>query len=159
MFIEGAIPRSFASLSNIEVMDLSHNMLSGEIPQQLSGLTTLEIFNVSYNNLTGTIPQGNQFNTFENDSFAGNTGLCGFPLSTLCGGSGAHHSDSPLPSKEGDEDSWTFVDWIIVSLGYLTGLVVGLIFGQILTAKKHEWFVETFGRRRQKKKSRSKPVK
>ncbi|GAB2269818.1 hypothetical protein Dimus_004736 [Dionaea muscipula] len=154
----GAIPQSFASLSNIEVMDLSHNMLSGKISQQLSGLTLLEMFNVSYNNLIGTIPQGNQFNTFENDSFARNTGLCGFPLSTLCGGSDAHHSDSPSPSKEGDEDLWTLVDWIIISLGYLTGLVVGLIFGRILTVKKHECFMETFGRRRQKRRS-SKPVK
>ncbi|GAB2269807.1 hypothetical protein Dimus_004725 [Dionaea muscipula] len=151
----GAIPRTFASLSNIEVMDLSHNMLSGEIPQQLANLTLLEMFNVSYNNLTGTIPQGKQFNTFENDSFAGNTGLCGFPLSTVCG-----DSDSPSPSpseEEGDEDSWTLVDWIIISLGYAAGLVVGLIFGRILTGKYHEWFVEMFGRRRRKKR-RNKPV-
>ncbi|GAB2269817.1 hypothetical protein Dimus_004735 [Dionaea muscipula] len=155
----GAIPRSITSLSNIEVMDLSHNMLSGEIPQQLAGLTSLEIFNVSYNNLIGTIPQGNQFNTFENDSFAGNTGLCGFPLSALCGGSGAHHSVSASPSEEeGDEDSGTLVDWIIISLGYLAGLVVGMIFGRILTGKYHEWFVETFGRSRRQKKRRSKPV-
>ncbi|GAB2300150.1 hypothetical protein Dimus_034191 [Dionaea muscipula] len=150
----GAIPRTFASLSNVEVMDLSHNMLSGEIPQQLAGLTMLAMFNVSYNNLTGTISHGNQFNTFENDSFAGNTGLCGFPLSTVCG-----DSDSPSPSEEeeGDEDSWTLVDWIIISLGYVAGLVVGLIFGRILTGKYHEWFVEMFGRRRRKKR-RNKPV-
>ncbi|GAB2269823.1 hypothetical protein Dimus_004741 [Dionaea muscipula] len=158
-YFTSAIPRSIASLSNIEVMDLSHNMLSGEIPQQLVGLTMLAMFNVSYNNLTGTIPQGNQFNTFENDSFAGNSGLCGFPLSALCGGSGAHHSVSASLSKEeGDEDSWTLVDWIIISLGYVAGLVVGMIFGRILTGKYHEWFVETFGRSRQKKKRRSKAV-
>ncbi|GAB2293456.1 hypothetical protein Dimus_027656 [Dionaea muscipula] len=153
----GAIPRSIASLLNIEVMYLSHNMLFGEIPQQLAGLTTLEMFNVSYNNLIGKIPQGNQFNTFENDSFAGNTGLCGFPLSALCGGSGAHHSVSTSPSEEeeGNEDSWTLVDLIIISLGFVAGLVVGMIFGRILTGKYHEWSVETFGRRRREKKRRA----
>ncbi|GAB2293457.1 hypothetical protein Dimus_027657 [Dionaea muscipula] len=157
----GAIPRSIASLSNIEVMDLSHNMLSGEIPQQLARLTMLAMFNVSYNNLTGMIPHGNQFNTFENDSFAGNTGLCGFPLSTLCGVSDAHGSNSPSSSpseEEGDEDLWTLVDWIIISQGYVAGLVVGMIFGWILTGKYHEWFVETFGRSRRRTKKRRKPV-
>ncbi|GAB4829727.1 hypothetical protein Ancab_040656 [Ancistrocladus abbreviatus] len=144
--LTGSIPQSLGSLSNLEALDLSCNLLSGEIPQQLNQLTFLAIFNVSYNCLTGAIPKGNQFNTFGNDSFEGNLWLCGNPLSTKCGNievlsSPQHHS------YDGEnEESSALVDWFIISMGYISGLVVGAILGCIFTDKKHEWFVEKFVR-------------
>ncbi|GJZ98361.1 receptor-like protein 12 [Tanacetum coccineum] len=50
----------------------------------LATLPFLSSFNVSYNQLEGRIPTGNQFQTFEANSYVGNKGLCGFPLSRTC---------------------------------------------------------------------------
>ncbi|GAB4829562.1 hypothetical protein Ancab_040635 [Ancistrocladus abbreviatus] len=147
--LTGSIPQSLGDLSKLEVLDLSCNLLSREIPQQLKNLTFLVIFNVSYNHLTGPIPEGNQFNTFENDSFEGNLGLCGSPLLMKCGNSKVQSSpqqQSHCHDGE-DEESLTLVDWIIISMGYISGVVVGVILGRIFTDQKHEWFIETFGRR------------
>ncbi|XVF78913.1 hypothetical protein PTKIN_Ptkin14bG0176200 [Pterospermum kingtungense] len=81
----GPIPSSFGNLAALESLDLSSNKLVGEIPKQLVGLNFLEVLNLSENQLVGHIPLGNQFNTFLNDSYADNLGLCGFPLSKRCG--------------------------------------------------------------------------
>ncbi|GAB2289472.1 hypothetical protein Dimus_023781 [Dionaea muscipula] len=150
--ITGSIPSSMRELSNLESLDLSNNFLSGDIPQQLAELTFLEIFDVSHNQLTGSIPQGNQFGTFSNDSFEGNRGLCGSPLSKRCVNSETPPAQADANSENEDDDNIpSFIDWIIISMGYLSGLVVGVIFGSIFMSKKHEWFVETFGRRRRNK--------
>ncbi|XVF20498.1 hypothetical protein REPUB_Repub12eG0005700 [Reevesia pubescens] len=83
--LSGHIPTSLGEISNLESLDLSRNKLLGKIPPQLVKLNFLVIFNVSYNNLEGPIPRGAQFNTFNNDSYEGNSRLCGYPLSGKCG--------------------------------------------------------------------------
>lgn len=147
--LTGVIPSSLANLTELESLDLSQNLLFGEIPQQLTQLTFLEFLNVSYNHLTGPIPRGQQFDTFENNSYDGNSGLCGNPLSKLCGNSEA----SPLPpplSFQGDDSKFPSGDgWIVISMGYGSGLIVGLVIGHTLTTRYHEWFTETFGRKKQ----------
>ncbi|GAB4859990.1 hypothetical protein Ancab_040418 [Ancistrocladus abbreviatus] len=149
----GGIPSSFKNLSNLESLDLSHNMLSEEIPQQLTNMIFLEIFNVSYNNLIGPIPLGNQFNTFGNDSYRGNPGLCGSPLSKKCGNFDIQSPLQPQPHLDGeaDKESSALLEWVIISMGYVSGLVIGMILGRIFTTAKHQWFVETFGRRQHKR--------
>ncbi|XP_034677363.1 putative receptor like protein 25 [Vitis riparia] len=142
--LTGQIPTSLVNLMELEVLDLSQNKLSGEIPQQLVQLTFLEFFNVSHNHLKGPIPQANQFSTFPNSSFDGNLGLCGNPLSRDCG-----NPEASAPPPSTSEQSYPGeLDWIIVLLGYGSGLVIGVLMGYRLTTRKHEWFVRTVGRQK-----------
>ncbi|XP_022717769.1 serine/threonine-protein kinase BRI1-like 1 [Durio zibethinus] len=80
----GPIPPSLGNMVALESLDLSSNKLGGRIPSQLTNLTFLAVLNLSENNLVGPIPHGNQFDTFDNDSYSGNLGLCGLPLSKQC---------------------------------------------------------------------------
>ncbi|KAB2086142.1 hypothetical protein ES319_A04G008000v1, partial [Gossypium barbadense] len=72
------------NLTSLEWLDLSSNRLSGTIPNKLADLPFLSSLNVSENQLHGQITQGKQFNTFGNDSYEGNKGLCGFSVSKGC---------------------------------------------------------------------------
>ncbi|KAM3199280.1 hypothetical protein P3L10_031640 [Capsicum annuum] len=119
---EGYIP--------IESLDLSGNHLVGEIPPQFASLTSLEVLNLSYNHLEGCIPQGNQFHTFENNSYEGNDRLRGFPLSKGCGNDG-HDSASEktyVGSTLDEESNSEFLNgfWKGALMGYGTGLCIGL---------------------------------
>jgi hypothetical protein len=133
--LTGHILLSLGKLTELEALDLSHNKLSREIPQQLTQLTFLAFFNVSHNNLTGLIPQGKQFDTFENNSFEGNPGLCGRPLTRKCANSNDESQDSGLPFEFG---------WKIVVIGYGFGFVFGVIIGPIVIERKQDWLMKTF---------------
>ncbi|XP_020415145.1 receptor like protein 30-like [Prunus persica] len=145
--LTGLIPSSLWNLTALESLDLSRNQLSGRIPGNLAQLTFLEYFNVSYNHLWGPIPLGQQFGTFLEDSFQGNSGLCGKPLSKKC------DSSISLPPSifEEDEDSGFQIalDWYVVLPGVVSGLIVGVVAGNFWTSKNHEWFFEKFSRKRQ----------
>ncbi|XP_034676980.1 receptor-like protein 33 [Vitis riparia] len=133
--LRGHIPPSFGNLKLLESLDLSSNKLIGRIPQELTSLTFLEVLNLSQNNLTGFIPRGNQFETFGNDSYNENSGLCGFPLSKKC------TADETLePSKEANTEFDGGFDWKITLMGYGCGLVIGLSLGcLVFLIGKPEW--------------------
>ena len=135
--LRGHIPLSFRNLKMLESLDLSSNKLSGQIPQELTSLTFLSFLNLSQNHLTGFIPQGKQFDTFENDSYYKNTGLCGFPLSKRC-----TIDEIPYPSQEIEAKFESGFDWKITLMGYGCGLVIGLSLGcLIFVSGKPEWLV------------------
>ncbi|ONI13618.1 hypothetical protein PRUPE_4G233600 [Prunus persica] len=139
--LTGTIPPSFGGLSNLEWLDLSSNRLVGDIPMQLTSLTYLEKFNVSENRLVGSIPQGKQFDTFENDSYSGNVGLCGIPLAKTCG---PHQS----PPQDGDLEHENGFNWKVLLMGYASGVVIGISVGYlVLSNRTPDWLVKVAGKK------------
>ncbi|OMO83613.1 hypothetical protein CCACVL1_11318 [Corchorus capsularis] len=133
------IPSSIVNLTQLESLDVSSNKLTGHIPTQLTGLGFLEVLNLSENRLVGPIPMGKQFNTFPNDSYIGNPGLCGFPLSKTCG---SGKPEAP-PSHEQKADSDSVFQWKAALIGYGSGLVFGISASYImLTLGRPFWLVK-----------------
>ena len=106
-------------------------------------LTFLGSFNFSHNQITWPIPQGQQFDTFENNLFHENLGLCGRPLSKKY----ENPEPSPLPTSSIEEDQHSRFqiefDWEIILMGYSSGLVIGVVVGNVVTKKQQHWFVRT----------------
>ncbi|XP_050279164.1 receptor-like protein 9DC3 isoform X1 [Quercus robur] len=140
--LSGHVPPSLGNLTNLEWLDLSSNKLTGEIPIQLADLTMLAFLNLSENYLFGHIPQGKQFNTFMNDSYYGNLGLCGFPMTKACGND---EGQQPSPSSTIQEDDFEFENgfhWKVVLLGYGCGFMFGLGLGYLVfSSGKPKWLV------------------
>ncbi|XP_057990670.1 receptor-like protein 43, partial [Hevea brasiliensis] len=136
--LTGNIQPSLGNLSNLESLDLSSNLLVGRIPMQLTYLTFLEVFRVSHNQLEGLIPEGKQFNTFDNTSYEGNLGLCGFPLEKCDNG----ERQQPTSSKEIDSKSKNGFGWKAVLAGYGCGVIFGVVMGYVVfKTRKPIWFV------------------
>ncbi|KAL8551142.1 hypothetical protein ACS0TY_000285 [Phlomoides rotata] len=113
--INGSIPPALGRMTNLEQLDLSSNQLSGGIPQTLTSLTFLVALNLSHNHLVGPIPLGNQFSTFLNNSYVGNSGLCGAPLTRSCG----DEKESPEELEEEEDDGFMMgFTWKAVVIGY-----------------------------------------
>ncbi|KAF8019005.1 hypothetical protein BT93_H3781 [Corymbia citriodora subsp. variegata] len=145
--LTGHIPPSFGNLKALESLDLSWNKLSGQIPHKLTELGFLSFLNLSYNNLSGFVPRGKQFDTFLNNSFEGNPGLCGEFISTKCQDS-KDKSGQPSTRQEEDLGSPIELNWKIVLMGYGSGLVIGVVIGNAFISWKHDWFEGNARRRR-----------
>ncbi|GKV14913.1 hypothetical protein SLEP1_g25715 [Rubroshorea leprosula] len=134
--LSGQIPSSLGKLAELESLDLSSNKLEGRIPEQLTKLTFLSVLNLSHNELVGHIPEGKQFNTFSNDSYVGNSGLCGFPLTKKC-----KEPRPPSPQFDEEDDSTAVFEWKFALAGYGCGLVLGLSLGYIAFTTGKPWWV------------------
>ncbi|CAN4104746.1 unnamed protein product [Withania somnifera] len=126
--LQGHIPPSFGDLSSIESLDLSINQLSGEIPQQLISLTSLSCLNLSHNHLQGCIPRGPQSYTFGSNSYEGNDGLHGFPLSKGCSNDPVSDTNYTTFGLDDQESNSEFLSdfWKAALMGYGNGLCIGL---------------------------------
>ncbi|GKC66518.1 leucine-rich repeat-containing protein [Tanacetum coccineum] len=134
--LNSRIPYSLENLSEIESLDLSWNQLTGEIPKSLAGIKGLEVLRLSHNHLVGRIPDGTQFNTFDENAFDGNTGLCGYPLPKKC----SEYDKPQLEAREDQEEESGFT-WEVVMLGYGCGTLLGLVMGYfMLSTRKVKWF-------------------
>ncbi|KAF3434343.1 hypothetical protein FNV43_RR25446 [Rhamnella rubrinervis] len=131
--ISGHIPISLGNLTNLEWLDLSSNYLSGEIPMQLTEMNFLSKLNLSQNHLVGAIPHSNQFNTFDNNSYIGNLGLCGFPLTKTCGNDEAQPPSASVNDHQEDTNGF---DWKYVFMGYVSGLVIEISVGYMFFSDK-----------------------
>ncbi|XP_050143360.1 receptor-like protein 35 [Malus sylvestris] len=133
----GEIPSSFGNMQQLESLDLSQNKLSGQIPQQLVKLHFLAFLNLSNNQLVGKIPAGTQISTFPRDSFTGNKGLWGPPL-TVDNKAG----QSPSPTLNGSHpNSRDEIDWDLISveIGFVFGFAVAV--GSLVFFKRwSKWY-------------------
>ena len=97
---------------------------------------------------------GISFNTFGNDSYSGNSGLCGFPLSKSCSIDEASEPTTPTGFIEGDDASSWF-DWKLAMLGYASGVVIGLSIGYMaFVTGRPQWFVRMIERKQSRKLTR-----
>ncbi|XP_051212674.1 probable inactive receptor kinase At1g27190 [Lolium perenne] len=82
--LSGPLPSELANCVFLNSLKLNGNTLSGQIPASLSRLSRLRSLHLSDNRLEGQIPP--QLGAaFPNESFSGNPGLCGPPVSPRCG--------------------------------------------------------------------------
>ena len=127
----GSIPSSLGALLHLESLDFSRNGLNGTIPTSLASLNFLAYYlNLSFNQLMGRIPSGNQFQTFSDNSFWGNVGLCGSPLSTNCSDGGLF--ETPNDYQYSTSETQTGIDWDLLSaeIGFVVGFVI--VIGSLL---------------------------
>ncbi|GMH28675.1 hypothetical protein Nepgr_030518 [Nepenthes gracilis] len=117
----GTFPYWLGSLPELQVLILHSNSFHGNIPEELTSLTFLEFFNVSQNRLVGPIPHGQQFDTFEKNSYLGNLGLCGNPLSKKCGDDEAPLQPPPRMVQMAMIQIKGTFGWAIVGIGYGCG--------------------------------------
>ncbi|OMO92494.1 hypothetical protein COLO4_17545 [Corchorus olitorius] len=138
--LSGPIPPSLANMVALESLDLSSNKLGGRIPSELTNLTFLAVLNLSENELVGPIPNGMQFATFGNDSYSGNLGLCGFPLSKQCGNNQIDQGPKPGDEHQGSAIEIPFI-WTVVMMRYGCGVVFGLSMGYIIFTIGRPWWI------------------
>ncbi|KAF5178768.1 Inactive LRR receptor-like serine/threonine-protein kinase BIR2 [Thalictrum thalictroides] len=82
--LSGNIPPELVECQYLNTLVLGNNKLSGSIPYQLSRLSRLKKVSVPNNDLSGEIPSF--LSTYDSSEFSGNSGLCGRPLRSKCGG-------------------------------------------------------------------------
>ncbi|KAL4637571.1 hypothetical protein ACB092_03G086700 [Castanea dentata] len=150
----GEIPNNMGNLKELIVLNLSSNSFTGPILSSFGNLIELQSFDLSRNNLTflaylnlsqnqltGPIPQDRQFGTFQNSSFEGNLGLCGFPLSKKC-----ENIETPTFELNQESSYGEGFSWKVVVMGYASGLVIGLVIGHVIISRRsNNWFTRTLG--------------
>ncbi|KAM6570789.1 hypothetical protein CsatB_018774 [Cannabis sativa] len=155
----------------LQIIDMSRNYFIGPLPYEymfswnsmkafkMSNLTYMKAWeNITFNSnaigqaVTGydysttivmksIIPQENQFHTFENNSFEGNQGLCGEPLSKKC--------EALLPpsafNKDVASESAIELDWKFILAGLVSGFAIGVSLGEIVIPRMRlAWANDSF---------------
>ncbi|KAG0466255.1 hypothetical protein HPP92_017835 [Vanilla planifolia] len=105
-YLDGPLPLSIAAFCNLAgVLNLSYNAFSGEIPPEYGNLPVVVSLDLRHNRLTGEIPEVGSLLNQGPTAFAGNPGLCGFPLKNQCYSvlsrqKGSFNLSSPVSQRE-----------------------------------------------------------
>jgi hypothetical protein len=90
------------------------------------------MLNLSYNKLEGKIPECPHFLTFSDNSFLGNDGLCGSPLSKEC-----NNATIPNVAQHTSEDSSVDIMlFLFTGLGFGLGFAVVIVVTWVLPCRK-----------------------
>lgn len=73
------VPKNILDDSTVTVFDVSGNNLTGALPAEIRKLTNLEVLNASHNNMTGIPAEIGQLSKLKTVNFANNN-LSGLPL-------------------------------------------------------------------------------
>ncbi|KAJ7557331.1 hypothetical protein O6H91_05G122400 [Diphasiastrum complanatum] len=114
--LRGPIPSSLANCIYLNSLHLQKNNLTGSIPGQIGLLDRMKDVDFSDNQLTGVIPY--TFANFSGQSFQGNRGLCGTPLSSRCKSPGSG-----------------------TNAGLVAGVVVGVVLASLAVASLCIWLI------------------
>jgi hypothetical protein len=123
-FITGNIS-PLRSLTSLNMINLSHNMLSGIIPAELGGMSSLTQLDLSYNDLQGKIPMDGVFRNASAVSLVGNWRLCG-------GLSDLHMPPCPVALKE--KAAQYYIIRVLISIFAFMSLLMLVCF--VLTKKR-----------------------
>ncbi|KAJ6835177.1 putative leucine-rich repeat receptor-like protein kinase [Iris pallida] len=123
--LNGEIPKEVGSMQSLVSLDLSRNDLSAAIPSTMTYLTFLSYLELSSNNLSGRIPSGNQLQTFNESTYSGNPGLCGFPVKQVCenddNDAGTRNNNT---SEEDGAGSQVWLPYLGTAPGFVVGFLV-----------------------------------
>lgn len=125
----GELPESFSGLTQLQSLDLSHNLLFGEI-KVLGSLTSLTSLNISLNNFSGPIPVTPFFRTISPSSYLQNPSLCESIDGVTC--------SSHLLRRNGLKSAKT-IALISVILASVTLMILA---SWILVMRNHRYIVE-----------------
>ncbi|PHU17166.1 hypothetical protein BC332_12861 [Capsicum chinense] len=116
----------------LRILDLSSYAFTSELPTRhipsvMGDLISLRVLNLSYNGFQGCIPRGPQLGTFGINSYEGNDGLRGFPVSKDCGSSWRPETKNAAHAldKESNSSFLSELSWKVVLMGYGSGLCIG----------------------------------
>lgn len=134
--MNGTLPESLGLLSQLYLLILRNNSFSGSIPPL--NLANLTLFDVSYNNLSGSIPA--TLLKFPADSYAGNAGLCGPPLVSVCPSTigPTASSDSSASQKHKKLATRAIAGIVVGGVAFLLLVLIGLLFCLCRGKGEHE---------------------
>ncbi|GAQ88183.1 hypothetical protein KFL_004070050 [Klebsormidium nitens] len=132
--LTGTISPALLNVTNLKILNVSHNYFYGPMPTGLQNLTSLSIIDMSYNNLDGTVPLGLLLKSGVTLLVNDNPSLCD-PRITSC----ENPPDGPLPQtfSHGDDGlSGGAIFGIIVAILLIGGAAAGGAFYYLKVHRK-----------------------